>query len=74
MIRDWWRSGRIRLPGKGLEARTASLKLVEEVQRYPNAGTDDQVHANWFAISHLPNIAAGWDIKEVPKFASVRRG
>lgn len=68
MVREWWRSGRIRLPGKGIEARTASLKLVEEVQRYPNAYTDDQVMAHWFVVSHLPNISAGWDIKEAPRF------
>jgi hypothetical protein len=68
MVRDWWRFARIRLPGKGMAARTASLKLVEEVQRYPNAFTDDQVMMHYFVISHLPEISAGWDIKEIPTF------
>jgi hypothetical protein len=67
MTRDWWKFGRIRLPGKGA-ARTASLKLVEEVQRYPNAYLDDQVMASYFCILHLPELSAGWEIKEPPQF------
>lgn len=67
MVRDWWQFGRIRLPGKG-HARTASLKLVEEVQKWPAAFYDDQVMAHWFCILHLPEISAGWEIKEPPQF------
>ena len=68
MTRDWWKFGRVRLPGKATtQARTASLKLVEEVQKYPNAYTDDQVMAHYFAILHLPDISAGWEIKEPPR-------
>ena len=69
MIRDWWRHGRIRLPGKGLTARTAALKLVEEVTNYGGALTDDQVLACWFGIKALPDISAGWDVQEAPRFA-----
>ena len=69
MIRDWWRYGRIRLPGKGLSARTSSLKLVEEVQKWPSGMTDDQVLACYFAVLWLPQISAGWDIVEVPRFS-----
>jgi hypothetical protein len=68
MIRDWWKFGRIRLPGKGQSARMASLKLVEEVQRYGNAYYDDQAMACYFAVLWLPTLSAGWDITEVPKF------
>lgn len=68
MIRDWWRHGRIRLPGKGLSARTAALKLVEEVVNYGGSLTDDQAMACWFGIKALPDLSAGWDVKEVPRF------
>lgn len=57
MVKDWWRFGRIRLPNKGQDARLASLKLIDEVTRYPKAMTDDQVLAHWFAVLHLPRIA-----------------
>lgn len=67
MVRDWWRFGRIRLPGRGI-ARTASLKLVEEVQRFPNAYTDDQVMAHWFGITRLPELSAGWGNDAPPVF------
>lgn len=57
-IRDHFRFGRIRLPMKqGTGARIQSLKLIDEVTRYPNKGsTDDQVYACWFLFTHLPNI------------------
>lgn len=57
MVKDWWRTGRIRLPFATGAPALASLKLIEEVTRWPNAGTDDQVMAHWFAINRLPEIA-----------------
>jgi hypothetical protein len=57
VLREWWRSARIRLPGKPGDGRLAALKLVDEVQRYPHSWTDDQVMAQWFLVSHLPQLA-----------------
>lgn len=56
-LREPWRTGRIRLPGRGADARLASMKLVDEAQRYPHGWTDDQVMAQWFLFSHLPYLA-----------------
>jgi hypothetical protein len=60
MVRDWWATGRVRLPSRG-EGRLAALKLVDEVTKYPSGYTDDQVMAHWFAVLHLPNIAVRTD-------------
>lgn len=54
-IKDWFRFGRIRLPAMG-NAKPVSMKLVDEVLRHPNAGTDDQVMACWFAVYNLPRL------------------
>lgn len=55
-----FRYGQIRLPGKnGTTARTTSLKLIDEVTRYPEARTDDQVHACWFMEFHQANLRPG---------------
>ena len=62
-----WKYGRVRLPGKG-EGRLCSLKLVEEVTKYPKGGTDDQVLAEWFTEWQFPILwqpeassdSAGW--------------
>lgn len=56
MLREPWRSGRIRLPGAA-DSRHLSLKLVDEVTRYPHGGTDDQVMAQWFLFAHLERLA-----------------
>lgn len=61
MIRDWWRFGRVRLPYMAGESRLATLKLIDEVTKYPKGWSDDQVMAHWFAITHLPNIAVPVD-------------
>lgn len=60
-LREPWRTGRVRLPGKGAEARLTALKLVDEVQRYPHGYTDDQVMAQWFLFTHLPTLAVTSD-------------
>jgi hypothetical protein len=64
IIRDHFRYGRVRLPGSNsvrpAMARLKSMKLVDEVTRYPNPGiTDDQVYACWFYFTKIPTIAAG---------------
>jgi hypothetical protein len=56
-IGAWFESGRIRLPGADQASRKTAQHLVNEVTRYPNAGTDDQVMACWFAVLHLPTIS-----------------
>lgn len=53
-----WRYGLIRLPGKANDpGRTAALKLVDEVQKWPGGSTDDCVMAHWFHEVALPQIA-----------------
>lgn len=66
MVKPWWKSGRIRLPFASGAPAMASLKLIEEVTRYPNAGTDDQVMAHWFAVNKLEEIAVR-RITELPR-------
>ena len=51
-----YRSGRVRLPGR-LDARLASLKLVDEVTKWPFGSTDDQVMSQWFGVWNLPRFA-----------------
>lgn len=61
-IAPHYRFGRVRLPGKqgaGEAARIASMKLVDEVTRWPNAATDDCVMAQWFLEWNLPNLKIG---------------
>lgn len=55
---ELWKFGLIRLPGKANDpGRTAALKLVDEVQKWPGGSTDDCVMAHWFHEVALPNIA-----------------
>jgi hypothetical protein len=63
-ISQHWKFGRVRLMGKG-EGKTSSLKLIDEVTRYPHGRTDDCVMAEWFFEWNLPNIY-------VPKTHSVK--
>jgi hypothetical protein len=51
-----YRTGRVRLPGKGVQSRTKSNYLVKEVVNYGNAATDDQPMAQWFGEFHLPTL------------------
>ncbi len=51
-----YRRGLIRLPGRGEEARLTSLKLIEEVTKWPKGGCDDQVMAQWFGEYNLEHI------------------
>jgi len=56
-ISQHWKFGRVRLMGKG-EGKTRSMKLIDEVTRYPHGRTDDCVMAEWFFEWNLPNIYA----------------
>ena len=51
-----YRLGRVRLPWKG-EAKLTSLKLVDEVTRYPHGRTADCVMAQWFFEWNLPELS-----------------
>ena len=53
-----YRFGRVRLPGKqfGDSGRTASMKLVDEVTKWPEGSTDDCVLAQWFLEWNLPRL------------------
>lgn len=57
-IAPHYQYGRVRLPAGGLgdEARRASMRLVDEVTRYPDSSTDDCVMAQWFLEWHLPRL------------------
>lgn len=62
-----WKYGLIRLPGKANDpGRTAALKLVDEVQKWPGASTDDCVMAHWFHEVALPQISVV-DLSKIPK-------
>lgn len=59
MIAPNFKFGRVRLPGKVSRTpgvgvgRALSMKLVDEVTRYPQASTDDCVMAAWFAMYQM---------------------
>ena len=56
VLQSHYRFGRVRLPGKG-EGKVRSLKLIDEVTKYPNGTrTDDCVMAQWFLEWNLPNL------------------
>ena len=55
-IAPHWRFGRIRLPGRG-EGKVRSMRLVNEVTKYPHGRTDDCVMAEWFLEWNLPNLS-----------------
>lgn len=57
-IAPHYQFGRVRLPAGGLgdEARRASMRLVDEVTRYPDSQTDDCVMAHWFLEWWLPRL------------------
>jgi hypothetical protein len=56
VLQSHYRFGRVRLPGKG-EGKVRSLKLIDEVTKYPNGTrTDDCVMAQWFLEWNIPNL------------------
>jgi len=54
-ISQHYKFGRVRLMGKG-EGKTRSMKLIDEVTRYPKGRTDDCVMAQWFFEWNLPHL------------------
>ena len=56
-ISQHWKFGRVRLMGKG-EGKVRSMRLIDEVTRYPHGRTDDCVMAEWFFEWNLPNLYA----------------
>jgi hypothetical protein len=67
-IAPHYRHGRVRLPGKIADgSRNTSLKLVNEVTRWPNGNSDDCVMAHWFLLWNAPNIFPK-NILNPPKF------
>ena len=56
-IRHHYEFGRYRLPYKAnTEGRAKTMRLVNELVRYPEGRTDDLVMANWFFEWQLPRI------------------
>jgi hypothetical protein len=57
-VRDQWRLGRVRLPGKAnsLGKLEVERSLIAEVTSYPQADTTDQVMAQWFFEFQLPRL------------------
>ena len=56
-IRHHYEFGRVRLPYKDrTEGKAKTMRLVNELVRYPNGRTDDLVMANWFFEWQLPRI------------------
>ena len=56
ILRELYRRGLVRLPGKGDLSRMTSMKLIEEVTRYPMGRTDDLVMSQWFGEANLDHV------------------
>lgn len=66
MIAPNFKFGRVRLPGKGA-SRGYSMKLVDEVTRYPQGTTTDLTMSTWFAMfqmQYLPRRDAGAVVRQ----------
>lgn len=55
-IAPHYRYGRVRLPWGDAPGRLACMKLTEEVTRWPEGRSDDQVMAHWFLEWTLPTL------------------
>lgn len=53
-----YKTGRVRLPGKGIMSRTQANYLVKEVVHWGQYATNDQPMAQWFGEFHLPSLFA----------------
>lgn len=72
MLKNIWKHGQVRLPGQYRDgSRTASMKLVDEVTRYPKSATDDCMMQQWFVNYNLENIILG--DAELPEQAELWR-
>ena len=56
ILSELYRRGLVRLPQKGDITRLTSMKLVEEVTRYPQFRTDDLVMSQWFFEANLKHV------------------
>jgi hypothetical protein len=56
MIAPNFKFGRVRLPGKGI-SRAISMRLVDEVTRYPESSTTDLTMSTWFAMFQMQYLA-----------------
>jgi hypothetical protein len=66
MIAPNFKFGRVRLPGKGA-SRAYSIRLVDEVTRYPQGITTDLTMSTWFAMfqmQYLPRRAASSVVRQ----------
>lgn len=58
MMAPEFKFGRVRLPGKASsKGRMVSMRLVDEVTRYPETSTDDCLMAMWFYLFQLQYLA-----------------
>lgn len=55
-IAPHYRYGRVRLPWRDGAARLKSMSLIEEVTRWPEGRSDDEVMAHWFLEWQLPSL------------------
>ena len=56
MIAPNFKFGRVRLPGRGA-SRGISMRLVDEVTRYPQGSTTDLTMATWFSMFQMQYLA-----------------
>lgn len=82
-VKDLWRTGRVRLPGKPDGSRQQALLLVNEMLQWTRhirgttaAVTDDQVMAHWFFEFTLPKLAprAGKGVATQKRPSWIREG
>jgi len=59
MLGPKWRHGQVRLPGKLGMSRIASMRLVDEVLRWPHSATTDCVMGQWFLEHAIATYAIG---------------
>jgi hypothetical protein len=68
-LKSEYAHGRVRLPTATPAARAAILPLIDEVTRYPDAATDDQVMAQWFLLWNADRL---WPPEQRPPARSPR--
>jgi hypothetical protein len=56
ILRELYKRGLVRLPGGSPNAQFASLKLIDEVTKYPKGRTNDLVMSQWFGEANLNHI------------------
>ncbi len=64
-VRDWFRHGRIRLPGNNDGSRHTVMPIVTEATRYepakPKARPDDCLMMLWFMTFHYAKLTKDWN-------------